>query len=60
MEVLLTISDLSIMLRLSKSTIYTYTSKNTIPHIKLGTKVLFDRKDIEKWVNDNKSNRTTK
>lgn len=37
-------------LHLSKSTIYKMVSKNTIPHIKMGTRTLFEREQIDNWV----------
>jgi len=47
----LTITELSELLKMSISHIYTLTSTKKIPHIKvLGKKILFDRKEIIKWV----------
>lgn len=37
-------------LHLSKSKIYKMVSNNEIPHIKLGTRTLFDIRQIEIWV----------
>ena len=37
-------------IHLRKSTIYKRVSENTIPHIKLGTKTLFEIEQIDKWV----------
>lgn len=47
----LTITELSSILKLSKSHIYTLTSTKKIPHIKLlGKKLLFKRSDIDTWL----------
>lgn len=47
----LTVEELSDMIKLSKSHIYTLTSNKKIPHIKLlGKKVLFDKNQIQKWL----------
>lgn len=34
----------------SKSSIYKMVSNNSIPYIKVGTKTLFEREQIDKWV----------
>ena len=34
----------------SKSSIYKMVGNNSIPHIKLGARTLFDREQIDKWV----------
>lgn len=47
----LNVSEVSKMLKMSVSHIYTLTSTKKIPHIKLlGKKLLFDKKEIEKWL----------
>lgn len=35
---------------LSKSTIYKYLMKKTIPHVKVGGKVIFDKEQIDVWM----------
>ena len=35
-----------------KSTIYQMTMKNTIPHIKRGRKLFFDKQRIDQWLED--------
>jgi len=35
---------------MSKSTIYKMVSNQTIPHIKIGARTLFDREQIDRWV----------
>lgn len=36
--------------KLSKSFIYTLVRKNEIPHIRVGTKIIFDIASIERWL----------
>jgi len=35
---------------MSESYVYKMVSKNSIPHIKLGTRTLFERNQIDNWV----------
>ena len=35
---------------LSKSTIYKYLMNKTIPHVKIGGKVIFDKEQIDVWM----------
>lgn len=37
-------------IHLSKSTIYKMVSNNNIPHVKVGTRTLFEREQIDNWV----------
>lgn len=37
-------------IHVSKSLIYKMVSKNSIPHVKLGTRTLFERNQIDNWV----------
>ena len=47
----LNVSELSTLLKMSSSHIYTLTSTKKIPHIKLlGKKILFDKKEIDTWL----------
>ena len=46
----LTVRMLGEYIHLSKSTIYKRVSENTIPHIKLGTRTLFEIEQIDQWV----------
>lgn len=41
-------------LKTSKSHIYKYTSLELIPHMKIGRKLLFSRKDILEWIDGKK------
>ena len=58
MNKLLTVDDVSSLLRLSKSTIYSYVAKQKMPHIKLGTRVLFETKMLDDWVISRSSSHT--
>ncbi len=51
MKALLTIEEASELTKLSIKTLYKYAERETIPHIKLGRRVLFDEDAIEGWVN---------
>jgi len=46
----LDVQKLAGYLNLSKSMIYKMVSNQTIPYIKIGTRTLFDRVQIDKWV----------
>jgi excisionase family DNA binding protein len=51
----MTVKELSKLLKISVSHIYTMTSKKSIPHIKLlGKKVLFDKDEILNWLKSKK------
>ena len=47
----LTVQMMEEYIHLSKSTIYKMVSNNTIPYKKIGTRTLFDRYEIDLWVN---------
>jgi len=54
---LLTARDISRVLNVQASTVYSWVKKRKIPHIKLGDKTIrFDYKDVQKWINQNKQN----
>jgi excisionase family DNA binding protein len=46
----LDVQILSDYIHLSKSSIYKMVSNKAIPHIKLGTRTLFERHQIDNWV----------
>lgn len=50
----LTVPELAHILRCSHPTIYRYISHRQIPYIKQGHRVLFDRSDIEVWMDNKK------
>ncbi len=49
MDELLVAHDICQRYRISKWTLYQWTSKGLIPYLKVGGKILFRAKDIEKW-----------
>jgi excisionase family DNA binding protein len=57
MEKLLSIDDLTEMLGVTKATIYSWTSQNKIPHIKLSKRLLkFRENDIIDWISKKSNN----
>ena len=46
--------ELAEYIGISIYTINAWVSQKRIPHIKLGRRILFDMKDIEKWINEQK------
>lgn len=50
MEQLLTIDELSRLLKIKKSTIYHWTSAGFVPHTKVGRFIRFRASDVEKWL----------
>lgn len=53
MAELMTISEVSQKLKISKWTVYSWISTRYIPFLKLGGRVLFDWIEIEKWLKKN-------
>lgn len=49
---LMTIAEAAKFLNCSVPTIYTKTSKRTIPHHKQGKRVYFSRRELEQWVKE--------
>jgi excisionase family DNA binding protein len=50
----LNIKKASEYLNIAKSTLYTYVSKQKIPYIKLGDRVLFETRDLDSWLGTKK------
>jgi excisionase family DNA binding protein len=50
MDKLLTINQLSELLQIKKSTIYSWTFSKRIPHIKLYGSLRFREKEISRWI----------
>jgi excisionase family DNA binding protein len=46
----LDVQNLADYIHLSKSCIYKMVSNKSIPHIKLGSRTLFERNQIDRWV----------
>ena len=54
MEQLLTVDGASEMTRLSTKTLYTYANKKLVPHVKLGSRLLFEKLELEAWIDNNR------
>jgi len=50
MNRLLTMTEVSELTRLSTATLYAYVATNKIPHLKLGSRTMFDPAELEKWL----------
>jgi excisionase family DNA binding protein len=50
----LCLEEVSKMLNLAKSTVYSYVGNNKIPYIKLGGKLLFNETDLTGWLDSKK------
>jgi excisionase family DNA binding protein len=46
----LNVQELTKYIHMSESYVYKMVSKQSIPHIKLGTRTLFERNQIDNWV----------
>lgn len=46
----LTINEAAVILRKSPKTVYSWTSRKKIPHLKVGGRVLFDADELERWM----------
>jgi excisionase family DNA binding protein len=46
----LDVKELTVYIHMSESYVYKMVSKQLIPHIKLGTRTLFERNQIDAWV----------
>ena len=57
---LLTIEEASEVLRLSRSTLYTYVAREAIPYAKIGSHVRFNTDELEKWVSERTHGKVTK
>ncbi len=49
-EEYLSLDELVKIIPLAKGTVYRYTSKGLIPHIKVGRRLVFKRSDIDAWL----------
>lgn len=50
---LLTVSELSEIIRIKKSAVYNLVCRRAIPFVKVGAKTLFKLSDIEEYINKN-------
>ena len=51
---LLSVDLAAAYLNLAKQTLYGFTSRSEIPHIKRGKKLYFKKSELEKWLSDGK------
>ncbi|SOE23173.1 DNA binding domain-containing protein, excisionase family [Spirosomataceae bacterium TFI 002] len=51
---LLSIEEAAVFLGIPQNTIYQFTSKRTIPFIKLGRRLVFDKEELLEWVKQNR------
>ncbi|HBJ76814.1 MAG TPA: hypothetical protein DDY68_03050 [Porphyromonadaceae bacterium] len=49
---LMTIDQLSDYIKLSRATIYSLSCKKKIPYTKVGNKLLFKKRDIDRWIDE--------
>jgi excisionase family DNA binding protein len=47
---LLTVAEVASLTRLKVPTIYAYAERRQIPHVKLGSRVLFEREALAGWL----------
>lgn len=50
----LSVRKLAEYLGIKHQTIYSWVSMKKIPYVKMGRRVMFDLRDIEKWIQDRK------
>lgn len=50
MKIALTVNEVAEMLGLSKDIVYRLAREGTLPSVKAGSRVLFHRPSIEKWL----------
>ena len=51
---LLSVKELAPLIKVCQSTLYSWANQGKIPYVKLEKKVLFDPRDIEDWLTENK------
>ena len=49
----LTLRETAIFINVSTHFLYKLTAKKSIPHIRIGRKILFDTEKLEKFINEN-------
>jgi len=59
-DTLLNINEAASYLNLAKQTLYGFTSKNKIPHIKRAKRLLFKKSDLDLWLHEGHSGVTIK
>jgi excisionase family DNA binding protein len=51
---IMNIAEVATYIKVAKTTIYSMTHRNTIPHYKNGKKLYFKKSDIEEWIFSNR------
>jgi len=49
-ESYLRVEGVSNYLKISKSMVYKMVNRREIPHVRIGTRLIFDRDDLDKWI----------
>lgn len=52
MTTLLSVGQVAALLNISKSKIYQMVERRNIPHIRLGSRILFQEELLESWIRD--------
>lgn len=47
---LLTVEEAAVYIGVAKQSIYHMTSSRSIPHVKIGKRVMFDPDDLDRWI----------
>jgi len=50
MEQLLTVRDVAVLLRLHEKTVYALVARGSIPHLRLGRRVVFSQPELLRWL----------
>lgn len=50
--IILDIREASLYTKLSTSYLYKLVAKKSVPHIRMGYKILFSKNDLDKWLDD--------
>ena len=53
---LINVKELAKIIKVKRGTIYLWVNQKRIPYIKLGKRVLFNPKDINRWIKENTIN----
>ena len=53
-EKYLTIEDVSKVTTLAKSTLYSYVHYQTIPFLRIGGRIVFEKKELQNWIDKKK------
>lgn len=48
----LTVEETATMLGISKDLIYTLVRESAIPHVRIGSRILFNAQSIQNWLNE--------